>query len=108
MSYENWIKLSGIGSGKGFRQINRSNKILDKLSDKSVALIIKWRGEKAGVNNLKLAGHSLRSGIATALAKKGATENDIKKITGHKSNQMVQRYIQDAEIFENATKLLDL
>ena len=50
----------------------------------------------------------MRSGIATSLAKKGANENEIKKITGHRSSQMVQRYIQDAEIFDNATKLLDL
>ena len=62
----------------------------------------------AGINNAKLAGHSMRSGIATVLAKEGATENDIKKITGHRSSQMVQRYIQDSEIFDNATKLLDL
>ena len=107
-NYDNWIKISGIKTGKIFRQIDRSNKILDKLSDKSVALILKWRAEKAGIDNLKLAGHSMRSGIATALAKEGVTENDIKKITGHRSSQMVQRYIQDAEIFDNATKLLDL
>ena len=108
VNYNNWIKISGINSGKVFRQIDRSNKILSQLSDKAVALIIKWRAEKAGINNTKLAGHSMRSGIATSLAKKGVTENEIKKITGHKSSQMVQRYIQDAEIFDNATKLLDL
>ena len=108
INYANWIKISGIKSGKIFRQIDRSNKILEKLSDRSVALIIKWRAEKAGINNAKLAGHSMRSGIATVLAKEGATENDIKKITGHRSSQMVQRYIQDSEIFDNATKLLDL
>ena len=108
VNYENWIKISGIISGKVFRQIDRSNKILDKLSDRAVALILKWRAEKAGINSLKLAGHSMRSGIATSLAKEGATENEIKKITGHRSNTMVQRYIQDAEIFDNATKLLDL
>ena len=50
----------------------------------------------------------MRSGIATSLAKEGATENEIKKITNHRSSSMVQRYIQDAEIFDNATKLLDL
>ena len=108
VSYENWIKISNINSGKIFRQIDRSNKILEKLSDKSVALILKWRAEKAGIDSQKLAGHSMRSGIATVLAKEGATENEIKKITGHRSNQMVQRYIQDSEIFDNATKLLDL
>ena len=108
INYENWIKLSMISSGKVFRQIDNSNKILDKLSDRAVALIIKWRGKKAGIDNKKLAGHSMRSGIATVLAKEGATETDIKKLTGHRSNQMVQRYIQDAELFDNATKNLDL
>ena len=107
-NYESWIKVSGIASGKVFRQIDRSNTILDNLSDRAVALILKWRAEKAGINSIKLAGHSMRSGIATSLAKEGATENEIKKITGHRSSQMVQRYIQDAEIFDNATKLLDL
>ena len=102
------IKISKINTGKIFRQIDRSNKILNQLSDKAVALIFKWRAEKAGINNAKLAGHSMRSGIATSLAKKGVTENEIKKITGHRSSQMVQRYIQDAEVFDNATKLLDL
>ena len=60
--------------------IDNSNKILEKLSDKAVALIIKWRGKKAGIDIKKLAGHSMRSGIATSLAKEGATENEIKKI----------------------------
>ena len=64
---------------KIFRQIDRSNKILEKLSDKAVALILKWRAEKAGIDSQKLAGHSMRSGIATVLAKEGATENEIKK-----------------------------
>ncbi len=108
VNYNNWIKIAGINSGKIFRQIDRSNKILNQLSDKAVALIIKWRADKAGIDNAKLAGHSMRSGIATSLAKKGVNEYEIKKITGHRSSQMVQRYIQDAEIFDNATKLLDL
>jgi site-specific recombinase XerD len=109
ISYENWMKISGIKSGRVFRQIDNSNKILDKLSDKAVALIIKWRSEKAGIDSKKLAGHSMRSGIATVLAREeGVTETDIKKVTGHHSTSIVQRYIQDAELFDNATKKLDL
>ena len=109
INYEKWIKTSGIKSGRVFRQIDNSNKVLEKLSDKSVALIIKWRGEKAGIDPKKLAGHSMRSGIATVLAREeGVTETDIKKVTGHRSTSIVQRYIQDAELFDNATKKLDL
>ena len=109
ISYENWIKVSGINSGRVFRQIDNSNTILEKLSDKAVALIIKWRSKKAGIDPKKLAGHSMRSGIATVLARQeGVTETDIKKVTGHRSTTIVQGYIQDAEIFDNATKKLDL
>ena len=109
ISFENWIEVSGINVGKIFRQIDNSNKILEKLSDKAVALIIKWRSKKAGIDSKKLAGHSMRSGIATVLARQeGVTETDIKKVTGHRSTTMVQGYIQDAEIFDNATKKLDL
>ena len=51
----------------------------------------------------------MRSGIATVLAREeGVTETDIKKVTGHQSTSIVQRYIQDAELFDNATKKLDL
>jgi len=109
ISYQNWIQSSGINSGKIFRQIDNSNRILEKLSDKAVALIIKWRSKKAGIDSSKLAGHSMRSGIATVLAShEGVTETDIKKVTGHRSTSIVQGYIQDAEIFDNATKKLDL
>ena len=41
-------------------------------SDKSVALIIKKYAEKAGLDQTKYAGHSLRSGFATTAAEFGA------------------------------------
>ena len=51
----------------------------------------------------------MRSAIATVLAREeGVTETDIKKVTGHHSTSIVQRYIQDAQLFDNATKKLDL
>ena len=51
----------------------------------------------------------MRSGIATVLARQeGVTETDIKKVTGHRSTSIVQGYIQDAGIFDNATKKLNL
>ena len=106
MSFMTWFKIKILNSKRYLWPPLLIS--ADKLSDRAVALIIKWRANKAGIDNAKLAGHSMRSGIVTSLAKKGVNENEIKKITGHRSNQMVQRYIQDAEIFDNATKLLDL
>ncbi len=83
-------KFSNTNEGKIFN-----------ISDKSVALIIKRYAEKAGLDPSKYAGHSLRSGFATTAAEFGAEERNIMAMTGHKTTQMVRRYIQEANLFKN-------
>ena len=56
---------------------------------------------KRGNDNKKYAGHSLRSGFATSTAEMGADERSIMAMTGHKTTQMVRRYIREANIFKN-------
>jgi len=85
-----WITQSNIKSGKIFN-----------ISDKSVALIIKKYANLAGLDSEKYAGHSLRSGFATSTAESGAEERTIMAMTGHKTTQMVRRYIQEANLFKN-------
>jgi len=84
---------------KKFSNINEG-KIFD-ISDKSVALIIKRYAQKAGLDSSRYAGHSLRSGFATTAAEFGAEERNIMAMTGHKTTQMVRRYIQEANLFKN-------
>ena len=72
-----------------------------EISDKSVALIIKKYAEKVGLDSTRYAGHSLRSGFATTAAEFGAEERNIMAMTGHKTTQMVRRYIQEANLFKN-------
>jgi len=92
IALKNYInkKFSNISDGKVF-----------DISDKSVALIIKRYAEKAGLDSSKYAGHSLRSGFATTAAEFGAEERNIMAMTGHKTTQMVRRYIQEANLFKN-------
>ena len=71
------------------------------ISDKSVALIIKKYANLAGLDSSKYSGHSLRSGFATTAAEFGAEERNIMAMTGHKTSQMVRRYIQEANLFKN-------
>ena len=71
------------------------------ISDKNVALIIKKYAYKAGLDGYKYAGHSLRSGFATSTAESGAEERNIMAMTGHKSTEMVRRYIKEANLFKN-------
>ena len=88
---------------KKFSNLDKSKKDVKifEISDKSVALIIKRYAEKAGLDSSKYAGHSLRSGFATTAAEFGAEERNIMAMTGHKTTQMVRRYIQEANLFKN-------
>tara|TARA_B100000029_G_scaffold231820_1_gene229182 strand:+ start:1499 stop:2413 length:915 start_codon:yes stop_codon:yes gene_type:complete len=90
VSLKNWIDKSRIDTGKVFN-----------ISDKSVALIIKRYTALAGLDSKKYSGHSLRSGFATSTAELGAEERSIMSMTGHKTTQMVRRYIQEANLFKN-------
>ena len=82
-----------------FEKVN-NGKIFE-ISDKSVALIIKKYANLAGLDSSKYSGHSLRSGFATTAAEFGAEERNIMAMTGHKTSQMVRRYIQEANLFKN-------
>tara|TARA_B100002051_G_C16696065_1_gene618224 strand:+ start:366 stop:1307 length:942 start_codon:yes stop_codon:yes gene_type:complete len=79
---------------------NSEGRIFD-ISDKLVALIIKKYTQKAGLDSSNYSGHSLRSGFATTAAEFGAEERSIMAMTGHKTTQMVRRYIQEANLFKN-------
>jgi site-specific recombinase XerD len=71
------------------------------ISPQTVALIVKRAAERAGIDAADLAGHSLRSGLATTAARNGASERSIMKQTGHRSVQMVRRYIREGELFHD-------
>jgi site-specific recombinase XerD len=90
VSLKEWTEVSEIKSGKIF-----------KISDKSVALIIKKYASLSGLDPTRYGGHSLRSGFATSTAESGAEERNIMAMTGHKTTQMVRRYIQEANLFKN-------
>ena len=83
------------------KKFNSNSEKIFKLSDKSVALIIKKYAQIAGLDPTKYAGHSLRSGFATTAAEFGAEERNIMNMTGHKTTQMVRRYIKEANLFKN-------
>jgi len=97
-----WIKISEIKSGPLFRKFYKGIKLSNnRLSDQSVALLIKEYLNKAGIDNTNYSGHSLRSGFATSAAEAGAEERSIMNMTGHKSTEMVRRYIKEANLFKN-------
>ena len=102
LSLKKWIKISKINSGPLFRRFSKSSKLSEnRLTDQTVALLIKKYLKLAGIDNKNYSGHSLRSGFATSAADSGAEERSIMAMTGHKSTEMVRRYIKDANLFKN-------
>tara|TARA_B100000427_G_scaffold123153_1_gene102517 strand:- start:65 stop:712 length:648 start_codon:yes stop_codon:yes gene_type:complete len=97
-----WIEVSKIQAGPLFRRFSRgSNLTKFRLTDQSVALLIKQHLNNAGIDSKNYSGHSLRSGFATVSAESGADERSIMAMTGHKTTQMVRRYIKEANLFKN-------
>jgi site-specific recombinase XerD len=102
ISLKKWIDISKITSGSLFRRFSKGSKLLNKrLTDQTVALLIKEYLEIAGIDSKNYSGHSLRSGFATSAAESGAEERNIMAMTGHKSTEMVRRYIKEANLFKN-------
>ena len=102
VSLKNWIDKSKINSGPLFKRFVKGSKLSEnRLTDQTVALLIKEYLQLAGINSKNYSGHSLRSGFATSAAESGAEERSIMAMTGHKSTEMVRRYIKEANLFKN-------
>lgn len=105
-----WRAAAGIETGPVFLRVNRHGQVLrERLSAEAVAIVVKRWAEKLGYAASEFAGHSLRSGLATAAAIAGKSERAIMTQTGHRSTATVRRYIRDGNFFrDNAAEGLGL
>ena len=104
-----WLEISMINSGPLFYRIDKANSIIKyelnennkkiSLTDTSFVLILKKRARKAGLNNCdKISGHSLRIGSITQARMNGVPIHEIMKMSGHKTEQMINRYTKITDI----------
>jgi len=109
-SLQAWIEQAGVTAGPLFRPLNRHGQIqAGRLSGIDVARVVKKLADRAGLDAAKYAGHSLRAGHATSAAIAGASERSIMNQTGHRSVQVLRRYIRDGNLFrENSAGKLGL
>jgi integrase len=95
-----WLADSGITAGPVFRGVTRHGKLSRRgLHKDCVGWILKVAARRAGLKPEPLGGHSLRAGCVTQAAMNGVSERDIMRQTGHKSAEMLARYIRIGEIF---------
>lgn len=105
-----WLEAAAITEGAVFRPITRHGKIEPtRLSDHAVALVVKRYAEAVGLIATSFSGHSLRAGFVTSAARAGAPERQIMRTTGHRSIEMVLKYVRQANVFtDNAGLTLGL
>jgi hypothetical protein len=67
-----WIEAASITTGPVFRPIAKSQRLQKaRLTDRSVAKIIKVHAAHIGLDMVSFSGHSLRSGFLTSVAARG-------------------------------------
>jgi site-specific recombinase XerD len=98
---EAYLERAAIHEGRVFRAIDRHGNVRVSMSDQSVALIVKKRTIRAGLDG-DYSGHSLRAGFATQAAKNGVEERKIASTTRHKNMDVLRRYIREGNLFANA------
>jgi hypothetical protein len=97
-----WLEAARIVAGTVFRPINRHRQIQPRrLSDQTVATIVKNQVTRLGLDPSRYSGHSLRAGFATSAAAQGASLFKLMDVTRHKKVDSLRDYVRDAELFKD-------
>ena len=97
-----WLGAAGITEGPVFRPINKAGTVSKvRLTDRSVANIVKLCAGRIGLDARTFSGHSLRSGFLTSAAANGASIFKMMDVSRHKSIDNLRTYVRDAELFKN-------
>jgi site-specific recombinase XerD len=97
-----WIASASIIEGPVFRPLAKGGRLLNgRLTDRSVAEIIKTHAARVGLEPAQYSGHSLRSGFLTSAAARGASIFKLADQFRLKSIDVLRSYVRDAELFRN-------
>ena len=97
-----WMAMAGIEHDALFRRVTKGNKLTaDRLTDQSVARVIKRLAARAGLMASQYAGHSLRSGFLTSAAEQRASIFKMQAQSRHKSLDVLSGYVRAQELFED-------
>jgi site-specific recombinase XerD len=110
LAVEAWLQAAIITEGPVFRPVTRHGHVTPvRLSDHAIASVVKRYASAAGLAAELYSGHSLRAGFVTSAARAGEPERRIMLQTGHRSMEMVLKYVRRANAFkENAALALGL
>lgn len=105
---KDWLVLLPDQAGPLFRPVAKGGRIGgQRLSDHAISDLVKFYVRRIGLNAEEFSGHSIRAGLVSSCAQAGVASWIIKRTTGHRSEEMLQRYIRPVEAFSyNAAGML--
>ncbi len=97
-----WLDAAGISDGPIFRPIRKGGHVRDRrLTAKSVCDLVKAYAHSIGLDASTFGAHSLRSGFLTSAARRGASIFKMRDVSRHKSMDVLQAYVRDADLFRD-------
>lgn len=97
-----WLAAAGITEGPMFRPIGKGGRVIDaRLTDRSVATIVKAHAKAAGLDEAQFSGHSLRAGFVTTALDDGADLFKVMDVTRHRSVKTLKIYDRRAKAFRD-------
>jgi site-specific recombinase XerD len=97
-----WLAASGISEGPIFRPIGKGGRPRDsRLTAKSVCNLVKVYARGLGLNAADFGAHSLRAGFLTSAVRRGASVFKMRDVSRHKSMDVLQAYVRDADLFRD-------
>lgn len=88
-----WLEASGITEGSLFRPVDRHGRLgAQRLTDRSVARIVKRAVRAAGIDESVFSGHSLRAGFVTSALDRKVDYFTIMRTTRHVKVDTLKEY----------------
>jgi len=97
-----WLDAARIESGPLFRPVAKGGRPgAQRLTGKSVCDLVKAYAEQLGLKAADFGAHSLRAGFLTSAARRGASVFKMRDVSRHKSMDVLQGYVRDADLFRD-------
>ena len=99
-----WLDAAAIAAGPVFRPIGKGTRGAVKparLTDKSVADIVKRCAAAAGFDPAVYSGHSMRAGFITSALEHGVDFFKIMDVSGHRDVDVMRSYDRRAKRFKD-------
>jgi integrase len=99
---EEWMTAANITDGPIFRRVNWCGRISElAMKPEAVSIVVRERVAAVGIDPRPYSGHSLRAGLASSAAEAGIASWAIRRTTGHRSQEMLERYIRVGDLFRH-------